>query len=170
MWNKVKNCLAFQACSVLAFCVNMFTCFISLPFWWQEPCCSNGWSLYPGSQIPPRTRCRPAARAGWCARREVSSSPLCLPSLPPPSHYQLSGPAFWVRRYKDYHRSHMHKYTSSFSITQKRVRRPLKYTHVLIKRNSWQNKTKIRTEIVSGMSQKQSHTPSIISLHTDWDN
>lgn len=77
---------------------------LPLPFWWQEPCCSNECSLYPGSQIPPHIRCHPAARAEWCARREVSSNPPCPPSLPPPSRCQLSGPAVWVRGYRDYRR------------------------------------------------------------------
>lgn len=65
-----------------------------LPFWWQGPCCSTVWSLYPGSQILPHTRCLPVAHGGWCARHEASSSPPYLPSLPPPSHYLLSAPAF----------------------------------------------------------------------------
>lgn len=116
MRNQAKNCLhdlwaitltivhPWERClASTRLSANVFVS-LPLPFWWQEPCCSNECSLYPGSQIPPHIRCHPAARAEWCARREVSSNPPCPPSLPPPSRCQLSGPAFWVRGYRDYHR------------------------------------------------------------------
>ena len=65
----------------------------SLPSSPQGPCCSSGWSLYPGSRTPPQTPARPSRGTGWCAPHAASSSPPCLPSPPPPSRYPLSEPA-----------------------------------------------------------------------------
>lgn len=67
---------------------------VALPSWWQGLCCSSEWNPYQGNQIPPHTLYRPFAHGGWCVQHAGSSSPLCRPSLPLPSHYQLSGPAW----------------------------------------------------------------------------
>lgn len=64
-----------------------------LPFSPRGLCCSSGWSLYPGSQILPQIPALHFLDAAWCVQLWASSSPRCLQSLPPPSHYLLSGPA-----------------------------------------------------------------------------
>lgn len=65
----------------------------SSPFSLQGLCCSNGWSLYPGSQTPPQILDLHFLDTVWCVRPWASSSLQCLQSLLLPFHSLLLEPA-----------------------------------------------------------------------------